>query len=140
MLLPGQNRFTALRQFRIDTCRASTSNANCTLPGGWTTRLTSAANAFPGFNPRPVAPELILRTFRLPARVNVTHLRIVVLTNQCTGNPAFQGEQDADPLNGTDCRDGSPGAGTVEIFGDLPQVVAPRDNEVRIAELQVFSN
>jgi hypothetical protein len=27
----------------------------------------------------------------------------------------------------------------VEIFGDLPQVVAPRDNEVHIAELQVFS-
>jgi hypothetical protein len=66
-------------------------------------------------------------------------VQIRVLTNQCTGNPAFQGEQDADPLNGTDCRQGSPGAGTVAVFGDLPQVVAPRDDEVHIAELQVFS-
>jgi extracellular elastinolytic metalloproteinase len=139
MLLPGQNRFTALRQFEIQTCRADASNANCTLPGGWTTRLTSAANAFPGFNPRPVGPELLLRSFNLPAVVQASHVRIVVLTNQCTGNTSFQGEQDNDPLNGTDCREGSPGAGTVEIFGDLPQVVAPRDNEVRIAELQVFS-
>ena len=139
MLLPGQNRFTALRQFQIQTCSANPSNANCTSPTGWTTRLTSAANAFPGFNPRPVSPELLIRSFQLPARIQVTHVRIVVLTNQCTGNAAFQGEQDNDPLNGTDCREGSPGAGTVEVFGDLPQVVAPRDNEVRIAELQVFS-
>ena len=140
MLLPGQNRFTALRQFQLQTCSANVSNANCTSPAGWTTRLTSPANAFPGFNPRPVSPELILRSFDLPARVQVTHVRIVVLTNQCTGNPAFQGEQDADPLNGTDCREGSPGAGTVAVFGDLPQVVAQRDDEVRIAELQVFSS
>jgi extracellular elastinolytic metalloproteinase len=139
MLLPGQNRFTALRQFELQTCLADVTNANCTLASGWTTRLTSPANAFPGFNPRPVAPELIIRSFALPARVRSTHVRIVVLTNQCTGNAAFQGEQDNDPLNGTDCREGSPGAGTVEVFGDLPQVVAPRDNEVRIAELQVFS-
>jgi len=80
-----------------------------------------------------------MRSFDIGTRVKASHVRIVVLTNQCTGNTAFQGEQDADPLNGTDCREGSPGAGTVEIFGDLPQVVAPRDNEVRIAELQVFS-
>ena len=140
MLLPGQNRFTALRQFELQTCSANVSNANCTAPTGWTTRLVSPANAFPGFNPRPVSPELLIRSFDLPARIQVTHVRIVVRTNQCTGNPAFQGEQDADPLNGTDCREGSPGAGTVEIIGDLPQVVAPRDNEVRIAELQVFSS
>ena len=141
MLLPGQNRFTALRQFEIQTCLENASNANCTLPTGWTTRLTSAADAFPGVPPRPVAPELILRSFTLPAAVTATHVRIVVLTNQCTGNAAFQGEQDNDPANGTDCREGSPGAGApVELIGDLPQVVAPRDNEVRIAELQVFSS
>jgi hypothetical protein len=139
MLQPGQNRFTALRQFEIQTCLADATNANCTALSGWTTRLTSGADAFPGAPPRPVAPELILRSFDLGGRVKASHVRIVVLTNQCTGNTAFQGEQDADPLNGTDCREGSPGAGTVEIFGDLPQVVAPRDNEVRIAELQVFS-
>lgn len=68
-----------------------------------------------------------------------THVQIRVLSNQCTGQATFQGEQDADPLNGTDCREGSPGSRTVELIGDLPQVIAPRDNEVHIAELQVFS-
>jgi hypothetical protein len=28
----------------------------------------------------------------------------------------------------------------VPVFGDLPQVVAPRDNEVHIAELQLFQS
>src|SRR5918999_342856 len=50
LLLPGQNRFTALRQFQLQTCSANVSNANCTAPTGWTTRLVSPANAFPGFN------------------------------------------------------------------------------------------
>jgi hypothetical protein len=135
----GQSRFTALRQFEIQTCLADATNANCTLPGGWTSRLTSAPDAFPGISPRPVSTELLLRSFALSGTVQASHVRIVVLTNQCTGQTAFQGEQDADPLNGTDCREGSPGSGTVEIFGDLPQILAPRDNDVRIAELQVFS-
>jgi extracellular elastinolytic metalloproteinase len=140
MLLPGQNRFTALRQFELQTCLESATNANCTLPTGWTTQLRSTEDAFPGVPPRPASPDLILRSFELPAAVKATHVRIVVLTNQCTGNDAFQGEQDNDPANGTDCREGSPGTGaTVQLIGDLPQVVAPRDNEVRIAELQVFS-
>jgi extracellular elastinolytic metalloproteinase len=140
--LPGltgptaQNRFTALRQFEIWACNAATTN--CIAPAiGFTRVYTSPANAFPGFNPRPVSPELILRSFAVP-RTTATHVQIRVLTNQCTGNTAFQGEQDNDPLNGTDCREGSPGAGTVAVFGDLPQVVAPRDDEVHVAELQVF--
>ncbi|MGH3030505.1 MAG: M36 family metallopeptidase [Gaiellaceae bacterium] len=136
-MLLGQNRFTAVRQFEIWACNAA--EANCIAPAiGFTRIYTSPADAFPGFNPRPVSPELILRSFDVP-RTRATHVQIRVLTNQCTGNEAFQGEQDADPLNGTDCREGSPGAGTVEIFGDLPQVLAPRGNEVHVAELQVFS-
>jgi hypothetical protein len=138
LLQPGQNRFTALRQFQISTCVEDLVNANCTLPTGWVTRLTSAPDAFPGVPPRPAAPDLILRTFELSEQVRATHVRIIVLTNQCTGSTAFQGEQDADPLNGTDCREGSPGA-KVELIGDLPQVLGPQDNSVRIAELQVFS-
>jgi hypothetical protein len=81
---------------------------------------------------------MILRSFTFPA-VDASHVRIVVLENQCTGNPAFQGDQDSDPASGSDCREGSPGAGPAEIFGDLPQVLAPRDDEVHIAELQLFS-
>jgi extracellular elastinolytic metalloproteinase len=140
MLLPGQNRFTALRQFEIQTCLEDELNANCSLPSGWTTQVASPADAFPGVPPRPASPDLLLRSYTLAAPVRATHVRIVVVTNQCTGNAAFQGEQDNDPANGTDCREGSPGTGAiVDLMGDLPQVVAPRDNEVRIAELQVFS-
>jgi extracellular elastinolytic metalloproteinase len=32
-----------------------------------------------------------------------TQLRFTALENQCTGGPDFQGEQDNDPLNDTDC-------------------------------------
>ena len=141
MLQPGQNRFTALRQFELQTCLEDATNANCTLPSGWKTQITSPADAFPGVAPRPASPDLLLRSFSLPAAVKATHVRIVVVTNQCTGSDAFQGEQDSDPANGTDCREGSPGTGSIiQLIGDLPQVLAPRDNEVRIAELQVFSS
>jgi hypothetical protein len=46
-----------------------------------------------------------------------------------TGNPHYQGEQDNDPANITDCRLGSPSGGFVE-----------RDTEVRAAEVQAFSS
>ncbi|MFN2386905.1 MAG: M36 family metallopeptidase, partial [Thermoanaerobaculia bacterium] len=125
----GQNRFTALRKFKIQTSQNGLT---------FTDWITSGDSAFPGAPPRPVAPEIILRTFSGPTRSNVRFVRIIALHNQCTGNPAFQGEQDADPLNDTDCRFGTPSSGLVPIFGDLPQVLRSRANEVHIAELQVF--
>src|ERR687896_60129 len=130
LLEVGQNRFTALRRFRLDVSEDGTN---------FRAHYTSPPDAFPGFNPRPVAPEMILREFTFPA-VQAVSLRIVLLENQCTGNAAFQGDQDQDPASGSDCREGSPGSGPVPVFGDLPQVLAPRDNEVHIAELQVFSS
>jgi len=129
LLEVGRNRFTALRSFRLDVSEDGTN---------FRPHFTSRPDAFPGFNPRPVAPELILREFTFP-EVQAVAVRIVVLDNQCTGNPAFQGDQDADPASGSDCRFGSPGAGPVPVFGDLPQVIAPRDDEVHIAELPVFT-
>ncbi len=129
LLEVGQNRFTALRRFRLDVSEDGTT---------FRPHYTSPANAFPGFNPRPVAPEMNLREFTFPA-VDAVAVRLVVLDNQCTGNAAFQGDQDADPTSGSDCREGSPGGGPVPVFGDLPQVLAPRDNEVHVAELEVFS-
>jgi uncharacterized repeat protein (TIGR01451 family) len=130
LLEVGQNRFTPVRQFRLET---STNGVTFTP---W---ITSAPNAFPGFNPRPVAPEMILRSFSGPSR-SATHVRIVVLHNQCTGNADFQGKQDNDPLNPTDCRFGNPSSAEVPIFGDLPQVLAERRDEVHVTELQVFSS
>ncbi len=125
-----QNRWTALRQFEIWACNAATgaacassASASATT-AGFNKVFTSAPNAFPGFNPRPLGPQMILRSFDIP-NVSATHLRIVVLHNQCTGDPDFHGDQDADPANPTDCR----------LGGGL---LAGRQNEVHIAELQAF--
>jgi extracellular elastinolytic metalloproteinase len=128
-LQPGQNRFTAVRAFELYACTEGRTAANPTCDGskaaGFTRIYRSPVDAFPGDNPRPVQPALILRSFAVP-RTAATHLQIRVVTNQCTGQVSFQGEQDNDPPNVTDCRVGT---GTV-----LPR----RDRTVRISELQVF--
>jgi extracellular elastinolytic metalloproteinase len=86
---------------------------------------TSPHDAFPGDPPRPVAPHLILRRFDVPD-FKATHVKLVVKTNQCTGAPSFQGDQDADPANNPDCDTNVPGNSA--------------RNFVRAAELQVFSH
>jgi len=119
------NRFTALRQFEVWACNNSGSSpANCSQDSGYTKVYTSPADAFPGNPPRPVQPHLILRSFDIP-NVKATHLRFVVKTSQCTGGPAFQGDQDADPTVNADCDSG----------------VAPNASRrfVRAAEFQAFS-
>jgi hypothetical protein len=75
----------------------------------------------PADAPRPVAPMLLLRNFTF-SPVRATHLRIVARNTQCTGGPAYQGEQDADPGNATDCN----------IAGPLST------RFVRVAEVQAF--
>jgi hypothetical protein len=128
LLGPGQNRFTALRSFELWVCRAS-----CGTEAGFTKAYASPPDAFPGRTLRPTAPELLLRSFVLPTAVTATHVRLVVSANQCTGNPAYHGVQDADPVNPTDCRTGE------EPSEDAPGSLPARDTEVRAAELQVFS-
>ncbi len=123
-ILPNHNRFSALRAFELYACTAGGAmNPTCdgTIAAGWTKILTSPADAFPARPPRPVAPDLHLRTFQLP-RTQATHVKFVVLTNQCTGNPDFNGEQDNDPRSTTNC-DGT--------------VIA---TQARAAELQILSH
>jgi len=115
MLRPGQNRFTALRQFRLE---ASMNGAT------FTPVFTSAPDAFPGAIPRPAAPDLILRSFTLPAATTATHLRLVALTNQCQGGPGFQGVQDSDPANNSDCTTGN----------------STQGDRIRVTEVQGFSS
>ncbi|HZA41763.1 MAG TPA: M36 family metallopeptidase, partial [Actinomycetota bacterium] len=125
LLEPGQNRFTALRQFELQTCTAGgPENPSCdgSVSEGWTSVLVSDSAAFPGINPRPVGPELQLRAFDVDGSASATHVKFIVLNNQCTGQPSFQGEQDQDPGNATDCR------GTVVA------------EQVRAAELQLLSS
>jgi hypothetical protein len=122
MLSPSSGgRFTALRQFAIEICKAKQSNGLCLTNKGWKRIYKSKPNAFPARRPRPVSPNLVLRKFNIPDR-RATHIRLVVLNNQCTGTPGYQGEQDTDPTYATDCGDGS-----------------ANDESVRTAELQVYS-
>jgi extracellular elastinolytic metalloproteinase len=115
----SQNRFTALRSFEIWACNAD--RRACGPNGDYERVYTSPADAFPADAPRPVQPALIMREFDIP-RTRATHLRIVVRTSQCSGGPDFQGEQDADPFNATDCDMAGPASSRF----------------VRIAELQAF--
>ena len=109
-------RFTALRRFAVEVCTTNCSAATAT----WKRIYTSPADAFPGVAPRPVAPNLTLRSFDVPD-TTASAVRLVALENQCTGAPAYAGEQDNDPVNDTDCKAGS-----------------DADLSVRAAELEVF--
>ncbi len=103
-----QGRVSALRQFRVLAC-ATTGSVDCADAADFSPVFTSPADAFPSVAPRPRAPELIVRTFDIPD-TRATHLRLEVLTNQCTGAPDYAGEQDADPRADTDCTTASPQA------------------------------
>ena len=59
-------RFDALRQFAIAACTESAANPGCANPAGFTTIYTSPANAFPAGQPRPLAPDLLVRGFDIP--------------------------------------------------------------------------
>jgi extracellular elastinolytic metalloproteinase len=115
----GQNRFSALRQFTVLACDAT--SADCSSDAGYHEVYRSPADAFPAGAFRPTAPQLNLRTFHFNP-VKATHLRIQVVSSQCTGNPRYAGEQDSDPAAATDCATASPFA-----------------TQVRIAEFQAFS-
>jgi hypothetical protein len=116
----SQNRFTALRSFEIWTCNSRF--ANCANDSGYQVAYRSADDAFPADVSRPVAPMLLMREFAF-SPVQATHLRLVVRNSQCTGGPAYQGEQDADPANATDCNEA--GSASTQF--------------VRVAEVQAFS-
>jgi extracellular elastinolytic metalloproteinase len=124
LLSNNVNRFTAVRQFEIWACDA-TDGDDCASDAGFSLAYASAADAFPGDPPRPVAPHMILRAFDIP-NTPATHLRFVVKTTQCTGGLAFQGDQDADPAVNADC-DSNVATGASRSF-------------VRAAEVQAFSN
>jgi len=115
----AQSRFSALRQFQVLTCQVK-AGVDCTQDSQFSVLLTSAPDVFPSVAPRPRVPELLMKSFTVP-KTNATFVRLRVLTNQCTGTPDYQGDQDEDPLNVTDCEDGS-----------------TQDDNVRAAELQVF--
>jgi extracellular elastinolytic metalloproteinase len=114
------SRFQALRQFAVLACDA-TSGADCTDPAAFEEVFVSPADAFPGDGMRPTSPDLNVASFVIPS-TRATHLRLEVVSSQCTGGPAFSGEQDDDPATVTDCATGRPDVAAV----------------VKAAELQAF--
>jgi hypothetical protein len=127
MLASGNSRFSALRQFEVWACNSTL--ADCSTDAGYTKAYTSNADAFPGAPPRPIVPQLLLRSFDIPD-VMATHLRLVAKTSQCTGTPEYQGEQDNDPRATTDCDSNVPAnssrsfvrAAEFQAFGDNGKV------------------
>ncbi|MFJ2033310.1 M36 family metallopeptidase [Streptosporangium sp. NPDC087985] len=117
----AQNRFTALRSFQVLACTAS-ATVDCTNDKDYRLAYTSAEDAFPAERPRPVSPSINLRSFDIPTTL-ATHLRLVVGSSQCTGNPAYAGQQSNDPNVPSDCTTAFASSG-----------------QVRIAEFQAFEN
>jgi hypothetical protein len=118
----SQNRFTALRRFEILSCD-TTRGRDCADPASYRRVFTSPADAFPADRPRPTAPDLALRSFRILPTL-ATHLMIRVVGNQCTTGPAYAGDQHDDPRSTSDCATGNPAVART----------------VRIAELQAFAH
>jgi extracellular elastinolytic metalloproteinase len=113
-----QNRFTALRQFRVLACTARGA-VDCFGPAQFQIVYSSPADAFPSIAPRPRAPELEIRSFDIPD-TTATHLRLEVLTNQCTGAPDYAGEQDADPRANQTAQPPVPRPATCELLSCRP--------------------
>jgi hypothetical protein len=125
LLVPGNNRFTALRSFDVYSCAAGkAANPTCdgSIAAGWTRIVHSPDDAFPSVNPRPVTPDETLRYFDATGGPPATHLKLVVNTNQCTGQPSYNGDQDNDPNNNSDCSS------------------RPQANEVHATEFEAFGS
>jgi hypothetical protein len=133
LLVPGNNRFTALRSFDAYACRAGKNAGNPTCDGsidaGWTKIVSTASDAFPSVNPRPVTPDMTLRYFDVSKNEVATHIKFVVANNQCTGQTSYQGDQDNDPNINSDCR-ATQGPNAIGFL--------PRDTEVHVTEVEVF--
>ncbi|MFC7490229.1 MULTISPECIES: M36 family metallopeptidase [unclassified Knoellia] len=111
---PGAaGRFQNVRQFTVFACDAR-GRVLCNQDADFRPVFTSTPDAFPGAAPRPVAPELKMRSFAIP-QTAATHLRIGLATNQCQGGPEFAGEQDNDPANATDCTSAYAGAQLIAV-------------------------
>ncbi|WP_148044659.1 M36 family metallopeptidase [Stagnimonas aquatica] len=131
-------RWTALRSFEIRSCDGA-----CADPVADFKNLvyTSADDAFPGVRPRPLQPDLNLRRFSF-APVKATHLQLRVLNTQCSGGPDFQGDQDSDPLNNTDCMSTSSTllSALNILSGGSPITSVKPGDAARATEIQAYSS
>ncbi|MEV7624987.1 M36 family metallopeptidase [Actinoplanes sp. NPDC089786] len=112
---------TSVRKFEVLTCNAR-AGQDCATDAGYRSVFVSPDNAFATGSFRPKIPDVVIKSFTVRPG-NATHVRYRTLTNQCTGNPLYAGEQDNDPRSTTDCASSTtPGATTVataefQVFG-----------------------
>ena len=76
---------------------------------------------------------MTLRSFNALGAPPATHVKFVVVANQCTGQPSYAGDQDNDPNNNSDCnatvRVSEVHATELQVFASQAQVVdAPRSD------------
>jgi hypothetical protein len=76
-----------------------------------------------------LAPDLLVRQFDIPD-TTATHLKLIVLNNQCTGAAEYRGDQDNDPTSDSDCVSGS---------STTNPLLAPKAPTVKAAEIEAFS-
>ena len=115
---PGaQNGFSALRSFADPGLRR---NRRRLRHGPGSPGLHQRGRRVPRWRVPAWRRELNLRSFRVPTDL-ATHVRLEVLTSQCTGGPATPVSRTTTRAAATDCATASPSR-----------------NQVRIAEFQVF--
>ncbi|MEV6597685.1 M36 family metallopeptidase [Actinoplanes sp. NPDC051346] len=107
---PTSTMYSTVRQFEILTCNAAVG-ADCASDAGYRVAYTSPVNAFDTGQFRPKVPNLVMKSFSVRP-TPATHVKLRVLSNQCTGNPLYAGEQENDPRSSTDCTTVSPAAGS----------------------------
>jgi extracellular elastinolytic metalloproteinase len=90
-----EGRFLGVRAFDVQ----ASSDGGATF----TTVYRSSPNFFPSFRPRPVAPDLILREVKLPKPITANAVRLVIRSSACTGGPHFNKEEEADPVQPSNC-------------------------------------
>jgi uncharacterized repeat protein (TIGR01451 family) len=123
---------TALNYTQIFQSNANPAATPCPVstPAGAQVFCNETHLAFPAQSFRPVAPNQLLRSFDIsPANEQlqaglggVTHLRMIALDNQCTGEPRYAGDQENDPTTPTtDCA-----------------TSAATRNVLRMSEIEVF--
>jgi hypothetical protein len=119
--LPAAGEEPAEFEGRLLGIRAFDIQASSNGGKSFTTIYRSPNDFFPAGHPRATAPDLLLRTVRLPKPVTADTVRIVVRSNTCTGGPDFNHEQENDVTNPSDCRS-----------------TVANTNRVTLTELQVF--
>ena len=102
------------------TLREGKAAADRSFRTVFTSPASSSSGPASAGRPRPVVPKLQFQSSDVEDST-ATQVQLRMISNQCTGGPAYQGDPDADPVNNSDCTSGS-----------------DEDRVVRAAELEVF--